>query len=241
MKDKVLIIIPVFNEGKRIKKVISEVKKNNPRASICVINDGSNDETEEILRKQKIIYLSHPFNLGYGVALQTGYKFALSNYQKFDIIIQMDGDGQHNPQFIKDLIKNIKNDKIDMVIGSRFLSHDYKMSFSRKIGILIFRSLIKIFAGYKITDPTSGFRAMKKNLLKVFITDVYPTDFPDADLLITLISGGIRIKEVPVSMLPSPKEKKPMHNGLTVLYYVFKQFLSILIGFIRSKNLQVSS
>jgi glycosyltransferase involved in cell wall biosynthesis len=232
---KSLMIIPAFNEEENIGKTVGQVLATNPRISVLVINDGSVDKTAKIAQRAGALVISHPFNMGYGAALQTGYKYALD--RGFDCLIQMDADGQHDPKFIKDLLRPLIDNQADLVIGSRFLKYSYDMTFFKKIGVIIFRLVIKLLTGQIITDPTSGFRAFKSNLLDVFTSDIYPTDFPDADLLITLLRGGIKIKDVPVKMYQSPRGKKPMHQGLVALYYIFKLPLSILVGLIRSKGL----
>lgn len=233
---KILVLIPAFNEEKNIEQTVKSVLAKKPESVVLVVDDGSQDQTAQIALKTGAIVLSHSFNLGYGVALQTGYKYALT--RNFDLIVQMDADGQHDPRFIGDLIKPLSKDEADLVIGSRFLRYSYKMPLVKKIGILIFRFLIRVITDYKITDPTSGYRAFKPTLLKILVTDIYPTDFPDADLLITLIRGGVRVKEVPVKMYQPPKNKKPMHQGIVAFYYIFKVFLSVLIGLLRSKEIK---
>lgn len=233
---KTLVLVPAFNEEKNIEKTVKGIFASNPQVSVLVIDDGSQDKTSQIAKNAGAKVLSHPFNLGYAAALQTGYKYAFQNNIRY--IVQLDADGQHDPKFVNDLIKPLVRDEADLVIGSRFLRYRYRMPLAKKIGVRIFNFLVKILAGYRITDPTSGYRSFKNNLLGIFTSPIYPTDFPDADLLITLIRGGIRVREVPVRMYPPPKEKQPMHRGMVTLYYIFKVFLSILIGLIRSKKLK---
>ena len=189
-----LVIIPAFNEEAGIAAVIAAVREQTPDFDLLVINDGSADSTAAVARDAGAIVLSHNFNMGYGVAIQTGYKFA---YEKgYRYLVQIDGDGQHDPSFMNRLLEPVRMGAVDFAIGSRFLWHDsYRPSFSRRLGILFFRKLVTIIIGREITDPTSGYQAFNREVMKFFITDVFPYDYPDADMLITLnlaVSGFAR-------------------------------------------------
>ena len=189
-----LVIIPAFNEEAGIAAVIAAIREQTPDFDLLVINDGSADSTAAVARDAGAIVLSHNFNMGYGVAIQTGYKFA---YEKgYRYLVQIDGDGQHDPSFMNRLLEPVRMGAVDFAIGSRFLWHDsYRPSFSRRLGILFFRKLVTIIIGREITDPTSGYQAFNREVMKFFITDVFPYDYPDADMLITLnlaVSGFAR-------------------------------------------------
>lgn len=223
-----LVIIPAYNEERAIASVISNVKKRYPDIDIAVVNDGSSDQTAELAEKAGAIVLSHPFNIGYGVSVQTGYKYALSNYYKF--VVQLDGDGQHDPEGVDALLKNLKDGSCDIVLGSRFgPSYKYRTSMYRFIGVNFFRALLRLLSGQNINDPTTGFQAMNKKVLILFSQDVFPYDYPDADVIILLSKLHFRIKEVPVLMYPNP-EGKSMHKGFfNASYYIFKMVLSMFV------------
>lgn len=228
------IIIPAFNEEKQLASVIESVRKYSD-ADIVVIDDGSGDMTAEIARKAGAFVIRHPFNMGAGAALQTGYKYASEN--NYDYLLQIDGDGQHHPRYITDLFAIVENHKCDIVFGSRFLKgNQYKLGFLKYTGIKIFRQIISIITGEIITDPTSGYRCMNRNVFDQFTEDFFPCDYPDANIVILLHRMGFKISELPVTMVPNP-EGRSMHRGVfKVTYYVFKIFLSILVILLRKKS-----
>jgi glycosyltransferase involved in cell wall biosynthesis len=177
-----------------------------------------------------------PFNLGYGVALQTGYQYALK--QGYDFALQMDADGQHDPAFIPVLMKEVQTGMADVAIGSRFLVGGvYHLSLTRKAGVLFFRKLASLLTRQTVTDPTSGFQALGRKAMEFCASEAYPTDFPDADVLIMLHRRGIRFTEVPVRMHQNTK-KKTMHSGLVPVYYLFKMMLSIVVTLLRNYELR---
>lgn len=224
---KTLIIIPAYNEEKNILdtvKDILELKRED--IEYVVVNDGSRDDTLRILKENKISYINLPANLGIGGAVQTGYRYALEN--GYDIAIQFDGDGQHNAEYIPEMIKKI-NEKNDFVIGSRFLEDEgeFRSTKIRRVGIKFLTSLIKVCTGKKITDPTSGFRACNKKIIKIFAQD-YPIDYPEPDTIVKLIkSKKFKILEIPVVM-NERKAGKSSINGLKSIYYMIKVSISIL-------------
>jgi glycosyltransferase involved in cell wall biosynthesis len=226
-----LVIIPPLNEEKTIAAVINGVKELLPGAEVVVVDDGSADKTSALARACGARVLRHPFNLGAGAALQTGFKYALAG--NFSCLITFDGDGQHKPEYIKPLIDELARGDYDMVIGSRFLSDTrYRPSFFRRLGMRFFRALTSLALAKKITDPTSGFRAMKQKLVQVLAKDIYPTDYPDADVIIMLHRAGFRIGEVEVEM-NQPQGRSKQHSGLKPLYYIFKMTLSIFVTLLR--------
>ncbi len=223
--DKIAVLVPAYNEARTIERVVKGIKKTNPGADVVVINDGSSDETAALADAAGATVLSLPVNLGYGAALQTGYKYALM--KGYDYTVQIDGDGQHDPNFIKELIGKLKQGA-DVVIGSRFLGvGDYENPAARQIGMMFFRFLIYLFIKRRITDPTSGFQALNREVVAFFAkSKQYPADFPDADIIILLHYAGFEVKEVPVVMYES-ETGKSMHSGLKPIYYIIKMLLSI--------------
>jgi len=230
-----IIIIPAYNEENGIGQVIRDIRKANPDIEVLVINDGSVDKTAEAADAAGAIVLNHNFNMGYGVTIQTGYKFA---YEKgYRYLVQIDGDGQHDPSFIGQLLEPVRNGDVDFAIGSRFLWFDsYRPSFSRRLGILFFRKLVTVIIGREITDPTSGYQAFNRDVMKFFFFFFFPYDYPDADMLITLNLAGFRIREIPVRMYANPTGKT-MHSGAKPLYYMVKMILSILVTLLRNRKL----
>jgi glycosyltransferase involved in cell wall biosynthesis len=236
MMPGILIIIPAYNEGERIGKVVKGVREVAPDFDILVVNDGSKDDTVAASRNAGAVVVSHPFNLGYGVAIQTGYKFALT--KGYDFAVQMDGDGQHDPAYIPQLLAAVIQGKTDFVLGSRFLaSESYAPSMVRRVGMIFFRWLISVLIGTRITDSTSGFQAFNRKVIRYFTTEIFPCDYPDADILLTLHRAGFRIKEVPVRMHAGISGKS-MHAGWMPLYYIFKMLLSIFVTLLRKKEPQ---
>jgi glycosyltransferase involved in cell wall biosynthesis len=241
MKDpggKTFLLIPAYNEENRIASVIRGVKEQCPSLQVVVIDDGSKDETRRQAIEAGARVISHPYNLGYGVALQTGYKYALK--EGYEALVQMDGDGQHDPSYIPSLLNLIQRGNTDLVIGSRFLETQalgrdrlpYQASLPRRCGMWLFGTIASLIIRQKVTDPTSGYQAMNRRVLEWVSSDKFPWDYPDADVIIMLHRAGFKIQEVPVQMYESV-DKKSMHSGGKPLYYVFKMFLSILVTLMR--------
>ena len=231
---KILVLIPAFNEGARIGSVVQHVRDMYPEYDVVVVNDGSRDNTGAVAASAGAVVVSHPFNMGYGVAIQTGYKYALRH--GYDFLVQMDGDGQHEPAFISALLAPVTTGETDFVLGSRFLGiESYEPSLARRIGMAFFRHLVSRLIDTRITDSTSGFQAFNKKVIRYFTTEVFPCDYPDADMLITLHRAGFRIHEVAVRMHANA-EGKSMHSGWKPLYYMFKMLLSIFVTLLRKKD-----
>jgi hypothetical protein len=229
-----LVLIPAYNEAEVIGEVIRAIRAACPEFDLLVVDDGSLDRTDEAARAAGAAVVRHPHNMGYGVAIQTGYKYARARDYQF--LVQIDGDGQHDPAFIAALLEPVKNDETDFALGSRFLSvESYRPSFTRRLGILLFRKLVTVLIGRPITDPTSGYAAFNQKVIRFFTTDIFPCDYPDADMLLTLNLAGFRIREVPVRMLANARGSS-MHHGLKPLYYIFKMFLSLLVTLLRSRS-----
>ena len=232
---RVLIVVPAYNEEQNIGGVIARVREVVPTADVLVVDDGSWDGTALVAVQAGARVVSLPFNLGYGVALQTGFKYALE--QGYDYVVQMDADGQHETASVLDLIAEVRQGAADVVLGSRFLGPSaFRPQFARMAGIHLFRAIVSRIIGQSISDPTSGFQALNRRVLALYATDVYPVDYPDADVLIMVHFAGFRIKEIPVVMYAGAVDRKSMHSGLRPLYYVFKMFLSILVTLMRQRR-----
>ncbi|MCR4436501.1 MAG: glycosyltransferase family 2 protein [Clostridiales bacterium] len=229
---KVLVIIPAFNEEKSIAGVIREVK-GNCKADILVVDDGSTDSTAQVALKEGVKVVSLPFNLGIGGAVQTGYIYA--NENNYDIAVQVDGDGQHDPSYLDELVAPILNEKYDMVIGSRYVQEtSYKSTLSRRVGMVFFSWLLYFLTGKRIKDTTSGFRAVNRKIIRYFSSS-YPTDYPEVDVIVRLFRKNCTILEVPVEM----KERQGGKSSITPLksiYYLIKVSLALLINILRSRG-----
>jgi len=220
-----LLIIPAFNEARSIGDVVDRVRATGFAIDVLVVNDGSRDDTAALASAQGAIVVSHPFNLGYGAALQTGYKYALRH--GYAHVVQMDADGQHDPSYIPQLLEPVRDGRADVVIGSRFVeASGYEMGGARSFGRVFLQRLLVWCGGPQIFDPTSGLQALSRPVVRFCCSDFYPFDFPDIDVLLLLHRQGFRIEEVPVKMAPSPPLRKPMHAGLRAVYYPYKMLLS---------------
>jgi glycosyltransferase involved in cell wall biosynthesis len=231
-----LVIIPAYNESKNIEKVIGNINQHNSDVDILVVDDHSADNTGELAKRSGAYVIRHTINGGYGTALQTGYKFAL--YKNYDVVAQIDGDGQHDPSYLKELFGKIQNDGYDFVIGSRFLNspREYSMPLLRKMGMRFFQSLIFLFTHKKISDPTSGYQALTKKVFHFFANgNVFPTDYPDADVIVLLHYAGFKVTEVPVVMYENDTGQS-MHSGFKPIYYVIKMLLSLFIVRVNKKR-----
>jgi glycosyltransferase involved in cell wall biosynthesis len=229
---RILVIIPAYNEGARIGEVVRRVRETAPEHDVLVVNDGSRDGTGPEAAAAGAEVVSHPFNLGYGVAIQTGYKYAVE--EGYEYLIQLDGDGQHDPAFIPELLAPVTAGETDFALGSRFLGvGTYEPSGARRVGMAFFRRLVSLLIGHRITDSTSGYQAFNRRVIRFFTTEVFPCDYPDADMLITLHRAGFRIREVPVRMHANAAGKS-MHSGWKPMYYMFKMLLSIFVTLLRA-------
>ncbi|HUB37000.1 MAG TPA: glycosyltransferase family 2 protein [Solirubrobacteraceae bacterium] len=227
----VLIIIPAYNEQGRVGRVVEDVKLALPGADTLVVNDGSTDGTAADAVKAGAAVLSLPVNSGYGVALQTGYKFGVR--AGYGTIGQIDADGQHRAEYLTEMLAALEANDADLIVGSRFLEDDghYKASLARSLGIGLFARLTSLITRERFSDPTSGFQLMRSRVARLFCSEVYPTDYPDADVLILLHRTGYRVREIPVRMRPSPG--KSMHTAHSSPYYMYKMLLSIFVTLLR--------
>lgn len=230
---RILVIIPAYNEEATIKSVIRRINLKMPQADILVVNDGSKDNTSLEARRSGAKVIDLPYNLGIGGAMQTGYIYAKEN--NYDIAVQVDGDGQHDPSYIKDLIKPILNDDADVVVGSRYISKsNYRSSVLRRIGMIFFSFLVSTLTNQKFKDTTSGFRAVNKDVINYF-SGRYPVDYPEVDVLVRLKKRNFRITELPVEMHERQGGKSSI-TTLGSLYYMLKVSLALIIGTLRSSE-----
>ena len=221
-----LAIIPAFNEEGAVGKVVEEIRRLRPAIDVVVIDDGSTDETADVARKAGARVVSLPFNLGIGGAVQTGFKYAAE--KGYDVAVQVDGDGQHRPDQIPILLDALRQEGIDVIIGSRFLSSGgYTTSLVRRIGVHVFVLVNSILLKKRITDNTSGFRAYNRKAIE-FLAEHYPYDYPEPESVIILGRNGFRLAEVPVLM----REREHGRSSISAfwsMYYMIKVLLAIFM------------
>jgi hypothetical protein len=228
-----LIIIPAFNEEGSIRGVIDDVRLHVPFADVLVVNDGSTDRTSSVAEEQGVPCVSHPFNLGYGAALQTGFRFATA--RDYDCVITMDADGQHVPLSVSNLVTAMQHHGADVVIGSRFLEGNYEVDLPRRIGIGLFSFIARLFTGITITDPTSGFQLLRRSVFSHLAkADNYPLDYPDVNIIMALHKRRFKIVETPVGMIEK-RNGKSMHSGLKPFLYVMRMCLAIVMVIFRGR------
>ena len=223
-----LVLIPAHNEGMNLPQVLERVHAVLPGVDVLVIDDGSHDDTFKVAAEHGAIVARHPFNLGVGAALQTGYRYALEH--GYERLVQLDADGQHRPEDVIRLLEILRADEADMAVGCRFLkgSGPYPMPWLRRMGRDYQCTIIKMLTGRRFADPTSGLRAMNRHVLALFAQDVFPADYPDADVLVMLCKAGVRIKEAPATMRLR-EFGVSQHDGPKVVYYLFRMTLSLLV------------
>jgi glycosyltransferase involved in cell wall biosynthesis len=232
-KSEILVIIPAYNEEKDIGVVIKKTRSSLPGVDIVVVDDGSTDVTSRVARDAGATVLSHSINLGPGAAAQTGFKYALGH--SYEYVVQLDADGQHEPQYINDLLAALQSSSADVVIGSRFLGvKGYQPPWIRRMGMTIFGGLTSLIIGQRITDSTSGFRALRRGVVDFFASIDYPCDYQDADVIVLAHFAGFHIKEVPVAMHANSSGNSVI-GGHRLLYYGFKVLLSTIVTLLREK------
>ncbi|HHJ7824462.1 TPA: glycosyltransferase family 2 protein, partial [Streptococcus pyogenes] len=197
-----------------------------PDFDYIIIDDCSTDNTLAICQKQGFNVISLPINLGIGGAVQTGYRYA--QRCGYDVAVQVDGDGQHNPCYLEKMVEVLVQSSVNMVIGSRFITKEgFQSSFARRIGIKYFTWLIALLTGKKITDATSGLRLIDRSLIERFANH-YPDDYPEPETVVDVLVSHFKVKEIPVVM----NERQGGVSSISLtksVYYMIKVTLAILV------------
>lgn len=220
----VLIVVPAFNEGENIATVIKEIRQKTPEYDFVVVNDGSSDNTVAICKKLNVPVLDLPINLGLSGAFGCGMKYA---YEKnYDSVVQIDGDGQHDPCFVSNMVKIMSEKGCDIVIGSRYLEKTKPTTKLRGLGGKIITMLIKAKTGVTIKDPTSGMRLYDRKTIEMF----YKNDFcePEPHTLAYLLKNGFIIEEIPMTIRTRVSGKSYL-SGIKAMRYMFRVCLSIIL------------
>ncbi|HFH9679195.1 TPA: glycosyltransferase family 2 protein [Streptococcus pyogenes] len=223
---KKLIIIPAYNESRNIVNTIRTIESDASDFDYIIIDDCSTDNTLAICQKQGFNVISLPINLGIGGAVQTGYRYA--QRCGYDVAVQVDGDGQHNPCYLEKMVEVLVQSSVNMVIGSRFITKEgFQSSFARRIGIKYFTWLIALLTGKKITDATSGLRLIDRSLIERFANH-YPDDYPEPETVVDVLVSHFKVKEIPVVM----NERQGGVSSISLtksVYYMIKVTLAILV------------
>ena len=219
-----VLVIPAYNEAPRLPALLAAIAAQELPLEVAVVDDGSRDATADVAARAGATVLRHPFNLGYGAGLQTGYKYALAAGAPW--VVQMDADGQHDPRDVKRLLAPVRLGECDLVIGSRFLEPTgYDMDPLRQLGRRFFIALARAF-GFRVTDPTSGFQALGRRVLELYASDAFPSDYPDVDVLLTAHRHGLVVREISVRM-HAGERPSTLHGGLRSVWYLYKMMLSL--------------
>ena len=240
MATRYLIVVPAYNEERSLTDCIKGLISTLPEADVLVVDDGSTDGTPGICRElsrchPRVRYLRHTLNSGIGTAVQSGLLYA--GQYEYAAAAQFDGDGQHDPAFLNDLLKPAADGDVDLLIGSRFLEAEkgaFRSTCFRRIGIRFFSVLISVLCRAKVTDPTSGFRAFSRRAVQLFC-DTYPEDYPEPEAILLAVRHGLTIAEQPVRMRARSGGVSSIRRVASA-YYMIKVTAALLIDRLRRRE-----
>jgi len=229
-----LAVVPAYNEGASVGRVVRDVRDRLGGFDVLVVDDGSTDGTGQVAEAAGAKVLRHPFNLGIGGTVQSGFVYALDN--GYDYMVQIDGDGQHLPDEVPKLMAAMKSEpSLEMVCGSRFLSDNgYPAPISRRAGIHLFAFLLSRIVRQRISDPTSGFRLYNRRGIALFARD-YPHDYPEVEAVLMLHFHRLKMREVPVRMRARGGGISSISGSGKSVYYMAKVLLAIFVGLARAR------
>lgn len=220
------VVVPAYNEGASIAEVAASIRSALPGAHVVVVNDGSSDDTAAQAERAGAAVISLPVNLGIGGAMQTGFRYALRH--GFDMALQVDGDGQHDPAEAMQLLAPLMAKQADIAVGSRWLGRgDYVAPPSRRLGMRLLARIVRWRTGKPFTDTTSGFRALGPAALRLFAR-TYPTDFPEVESIVLASRNGLRIEEIAVRMNERQHGRSSI-AGLRSAYYMARVIVTLLV------------
>lgn len=237
--------MPVHNEADNLTRFLPRLKQiaESIRADLLAVNDASTGDSLQVLKENGVPVISHITQMGYGSTIQTGYKYALR--KKYDFLIQLDGDAQHDPRFIPEMFERLQAGTADILIGSRFLPRDaipfkpleplFTGTAKRRLGIHMFRLALKVLTWSRISDPTSGYTGFNRSVLKFVCGKSFPFDYPGADMILTYLRNGFRIREIPVYVYRSGSNGKK-HRGCRPGWYAIKVYLALFAAFLRRQE-----
>jgi len=223
-------VVPALNEESSIAAVIEGIRAFDPSFEVVVVADGSTDRTPEVAAEHGAQVLRLPFNVGIGGAVQTGFRYAWE--QGCELVVRVDGDGQHDPAELGAVVAPVLAGEADVVVGSRFVGTDgYRSSRARRLGIRVLAWTLSALIRQRVTDPTSGFQAMNRRALGLFAAD-YPHDYPEVEATLMAHRGGLRRREVPVTMRERGGGRSSI-GALRSVYYMIKVLLALFVDLFR--------
>ena len=221
-------IVPAYNEEGSIARVVDELRAYDGGLEVVVVDDGSTDRTAEAAHARGARVVRLPFNLGIGGAVQAGFTYA--DEHDYDYMVQVDGDGQHDPGEISKLFAALDGPRqADMICGTRFATATgYMAPISRRTGIHVFAFLLSRLLRQPVTDPTSGFRLYNRRAIALFARD-YPHDYPEVEAVLMLHHHRLTMREVPVRMFQRGGGTSSIGSGKSC-YYMVKVLLALFVG-----------
>lgn len=226
MNQRILIIIPAYNEGQSISQVVERLRQVVPQYDRVIVNDGSSDDTAQVVRGLGEKQLQLPCNLGYGLALQTGMKYALR--RGYEVIVTLDADGQHQPEDVPRLVQALAEKEADMVIGSRYCDgQPYVGPFSRTAGQRLFSHLTRLLIGRRIYDTSSGFKAMRAAVCQAIVERTFMDLHTETIVRLSLM--GFSIQETPI-VVQERQHGQSMHSWVSIIRYPLMTLMLTLIA-----------